>query len=90
MAVTVVMAEEADAMVVDAEVEATGAMALATGAMVVSKGKTEKEAVTITTSFFLSLVPRAVLFSNHFLHDLAVLWELHEWIPDPITPTYSK
>ena len=36
------------------------------------------------------IVPRAVLFSNQFLHDLDVLWELHEWMPDPTNPTYRK
>ena len=35
-------------------------------------------------------VPRTVPFSNQFMHDLNILWELHEWIPDPTIPTYSK
>ena len=29
------------------------------------------------------------LFSNSFLRDLDKIWALREYIPDPITPTYS-
>jgi len=28
-------------------------------------------------------VPLSVLFSNQFLHDLDLIWELREWIPNP-------
>ena len=31
-------------------------------------------------------VPRQVLFSNSFLKDLDLIWELREWIPDPTKP----
>jgi len=43
--------------------------------------------VRFEASHVVQFVPRAVLFSNQFLHDLDVLWELHEWIPDPSHPT---
>ncbi len=33
-----------------------------------------------TFDFFL-FVPSSVLFSNQFLHDLDLIWELREWIP---------
>ena len=31
-------------------------------------------------------VPLTVLFSNSFLRDLDLIWELREWIPDPTKP----
>lgn len=34
----------------------------------------------------VELVPLDVLFSNQFLHDLDLIWELHEFIPDPSNP----
>src|SRR5699024_12634095 len=32
-------------------------------------------------STFSASVPLTVLFSNQFLHDLDLIWELREWIP---------
>lgn len=37
-------------------------------------------------SFVERVVPINVLFSNSFLKDLDLLWELREWIPDPTKP----
>lgn len=38
----------------------------------------------------LFLVPLTVLFSNQFLHDLDLIWELHEYIPNPSEPVYVR
>ncbi len=37
-------------------------------------------------SSFSNSVPLEELFSNQFLHDLDLIWELHELIPDPLNP----
>ena len=37
-------------------------------------------------SSFFNSVPLGELFSNQFLHDLDLIWELHELIPDPSNP----
>ena len=39
---------------------------------------------------FSSHVPLNDIFSNSFLHDLDLLWELHEYIPDPSKSTYRR
>ncbi len=31
-------------------------------------------------------VPLSILFSNSFLRDLDLIWELRTWIPDPTKP----
>ena len=35
-------------------------------------------------------VPLTVLFSNSFLQDLDLIWELREWIPDPSKPIFQQ
>ena len=42
------------------------------------KGKSEDSFNTFSAS-----VPLTTLFSNQFLRDLDLIWELREWIPNP-------
>ena len=37
-------------------------------------------------STFSASVPLTVLFSNQFLHDLDLIWELKDYIPNPNKP----
>lgn len=39
---------------------------------------------------FSAFVPLTVLFSNSFLQDLDLIWELREWIPDPSKPIFQQ
>lgn len=52
------------------------------------KDKKDKSFIANYLSFIL--VPLTVLFSNQFLHDLDLIWELHEYIPNPSEPVYVR
>ena len=41
-------------------------------------------------STFSASVPLSVLFSNQFLHDLNLIWELKDYIPNPNKPILQQ
>lgn len=52
------------------------------------RGVEKKSGESIST--FSASVPLSVLFSNQFLHDLNLIWELRDFIPNPNKLIYHQ
>ena len=65
-----------------------GGLPWAAGAACAEAGGTpwavEKNKEELRTPLYC--VPLSILFSNSFLRDLDLIWELRTWIPDPTKP----
>ena len=52
------------------------------------RGVEKKNGESIST--FSAFVPLTVLFSNQFLHDLDLIYELKDYIPNPNKPIFQQ